>query len=74
MINPPNKCSNDGVEHEQDRRERTHRWVQDEADRHHGGNWLEAAVAILDAARVSELRPDDPWAYLEARQHGRGAK
>ncbi|GAA2696585.1 hypothetical protein [Actinoplanes palleronii] len=49
-------------------------WVQDLADRHYEGNFGRAAAAILEAAYAAELAPDDPWAYLAARQHGRGVR
>ena len=54
--------------------EQTHRWIQDEADSYHDGNWAAAAAAILEAAYVAELAPDDPWAYLTARQQGRSGR
>lgn len=46
-------------------------WVQQVADRDYGGDFGRAAAAILEAAHAAEQRPDDPWAYLEARQRGR---
>lgn len=51
--------------------EATRQWVQDVADQQYGGNFGRAAAAILEAAHAAENRPDDPWAYLEARQRGR---
>lgn len=54
-------------------REQVGRWVQEEADRYHDGVWLDAATAILAAAMEAEMRPDDPWAQVMARQRGRQA-
>ncbi|GIF16537.1 hypothetical protein FHX34_103480 [Actinoplanes teichomyceticus] len=50
------------------------RWVQDVADREYGGNWGRAAAAIIEAACEAERRPDDPWAYLTARQRSRDGR
>jgi hypothetical protein len=52
-------------------REQIWQWVQDEADAHHGGDWLAAAVAILGAARERELNPGALWAELETRMRYR---
>lgn len=52
--------------------EATRQWVQDVADKQYEGNFGRAAAAILEAAHAAENRPDDPWAYLEARQRSRG--
>lgn len=43
-------------------------WVQRIADQRYGGDWGEAASAILTAAFEQEQQPGNPWAYLEARQ------
>lgn len=51
--------------------EATRRWIQDEADEHHGGNFGKAAAAILEAAHAAEHHPENRWAYLEARLRGR---
>lgn len=51
-----------------------HAWIQAEADKHHGGNWVAAAAAILQSAHEAELKPDDPWAYLTARTRRRGSQ
>ena len=56
---------------EQERRERLHAWVQKVADRDHGGVWMDAAIDMLDALRLAEQDPSNPWAYLEARQRQR---
>ncbi|GGQ88417.1 hypothetical protein [Couchioplanes azureus] len=47
--------------------EATHRWIQEVADRHHGGVWGAAAAAILESAHAAELNPGDPWAGMDAR-------
>jgi hypothetical protein len=57
-----------------ERRERVYRWVQEHADRDHGGDWIAAAVALLDAVRIAEEHPDDPWALVTAQQRGRRPK
>lgn len=62
------------MEHEPELGKETHRWIQEEADQYHDGSWPAAAAAILEAARTAEFAPDDPWAYLMARQHGRGGR
>ncbi len=50
----------------------TRDWIQAEADKHHGGDWIQAAAAILQSAHEAELKPDDPWAYVTARTKRRG--
>jgi hypothetical protein len=54
--------------------EDTRAWVQKVADEQYGGNFGRAAAAILESAHAAEARPDDPWAYLQARQRSRGDK
>lgn len=51
--------------------EDTRRWVQAEADKHHGGDFGAAAAAILEAVYRAEQTPGDPWAGLTARLAGR---
>lgn len=54
-----------------DQRELTGRWVQEHADRDHGGDFISAAVCLLNGARLREQNPDKLWIELEARQRGR---
>lgn len=55
--------------------EQTRRWVQEEADKYYSGDFMAAVAGIVEAAHASELKPDQPWAYLEARQwHRTGGK
>ena len=58
----------------EEEREQIWRWAQEEADQYHDGVLRNAVEAILAAAYVRELRPDDPWAYAMARQRGRGGR
>jgi hypothetical protein len=67
-----NGCSNGGMS-EGVLPEPVRAWVQEVADRDHGGNWGAAASAILEAAYEAERSPDR-WAYLEARVRGRSGK
>ena len=46
-------------------------WVQARADRDYGGNFGQAAAAIIEEAYARAKYPDDPWAELTARQHRR---
>jgi hypothetical protein len=54
--------------------EPTQRWLQAVADRDHNGDQAAAAAAILEAACAAEQAPDDPWAYLTARQQRRAGR
>jgi hypothetical protein len=62
------------MERDVDLRQNTRDWVQDEADKHFGGDWVAAAASILESAREAEMAPDDPWAYLSARTRRRGGR
>lgn len=42
-------------------------WLQDLADREHGGDFAAANRSILRAAFLAEQAPGDLWAYLNAR-------
>jgi hypothetical protein len=55
-------------------RQDVHAWIQAEADKHFGGDWVAAAASILESAREAEMAPDDPWAYLSARTRRRGGR
>lgn len=54
-----------------DLRQDVHAWIQAEADKHHGGDWTQAAAAILTAAYEAEQAPGDPWAGLNSRIRSR---
>lgn len=45
-------------------------WLQDLADREHGGDFAAANRSVLRAAYLAEQAPGDPWAYLTARTSG----
>jgi hypothetical protein len=59
------------MENSPDLPQSTRDWIQDEADKNHGGSWVAAAAAILRSAHEAALAPDDPWAYLSARTRHR---
>ncbi len=59
------------MEDSTDLRPDVHAWIQTEADRHFGGDWVKAAAAILTAAHAAEQAPGDPWAGLKSRIHSR---
>jgi hypothetical protein len=59
------------MEHDADLRPDVHAWIQAEADRHFGGDWVKAAAAILTAAHAAEQAPEDPWARLTSRIRSR---
>jgi hypothetical protein len=72
---PPNECSNGGVDDDVIHlTEPTRRWLRAVADRDHNGDQAAAAAAILEAACAAEQAPDDPWAYLTARQQRRAGR
>jgi hypothetical protein len=54
-----------------DLRQDVHAWIQAEADKHYGGDWTQAAAAILTAAYEAEQAPGDPWAGLTSRIRSR---
>jgi hypothetical protein len=68
-MTPPNECSNQGME--RDLPQSTRDWIQAEADKHFGGDWVAAAAAILEAAHAAEQAPEDPWAGLNSRIRSR---
>lgn len=45
----------------------TWNWLLRQAAAHHGGDLSACVVAILDATRLAEEDPADPWHGLEAR-------
>lgn len=47
--------------------EKVRAWVQDDADKHYGGDFGRAAAAILTAAWQREQEPADPWAEQDER-------
>ena len=54
--------------HEEER-ELTYQWVVQHAERDHGGDFAEAAICHLNAARLREQNPN-LWAEQEAIQRG----
>jgi hypothetical protein len=59
------------MEDSTDLRPDVHAWIQAEADRHYGGDWVKAAATILTAAYEAEQAPGDPWAGLNFRIRSR---
>jgi hypothetical protein len=59
------------MEDSTDLRPDVHAWIQAEADKHYGGDWVKAAAAILTAAHAAEQTPEDPWAGLTSRIRSR---
>jgi hypothetical protein len=47
-------------------------WVQDQADRHYGGNFGRAAAAILEAVYAASRKPQNVWALQEELLKSRG--
>jgi hypothetical protein len=61
------------MENGTDLRQSTRDWIQEEADRHYGGSWVAAAAAMLESLHEAAQAPEDPWAYLSARQQRRSS-
>jgi hypothetical protein len=62
------------MENSADLRQSTRDWIQEEADKHYGGDWVKAAAAMLEDLHQASLAPGDPWAYLTAQQRRRAGR